>query len=93
MTIFEWNARKEKKVKKEHKVTFDTALLALEDPFCCEVYDTKHSDSEDRYRNIGIVGNVLYTVIVTYKEKSVRIITAWKSTKKEKRLYYENKTK
>ena len=54
-------------------------------------FDPAHSDNEDRYITIGYStkGNILF-IAHTYRGDDVRIISARKATRKEKR-YYERR--
>ena len=54
--------------------------------------DIFHSDKEDRYICIGIINGVAYLVTVVYTERGdkIRIISARKATKLERKLYYDN---
>lgn len=56
-----------------------------------KLYDKEHSDTEDRYITIGVIENIAYIVMVVYTErgKAIRLISARKATKQERRKYYD----
>ena len=88
--LFEWDNEKNTINKQKHKIGFEEAVLVFDDPFHIELYDTAHSDREDRFLAIGTVLNVLIVLVVyTEKNEKVRIISARPATNKEKELYYD----
>ncbi len=84
---FEWDTEKEQANIRKHGISFTTAALVFHDPKRLEYYDEKHSDTEDRYATIGMVGDVL-TVIYTERTTNIRIISARPATANEKRRYW-----
>lgn len=54
----------------------------------------QRSDVPEQYRAIGWVGDKLYSVIFEFREDEegelLHLVTLWKSTKEEVRLYEEN---
>lgn len=90
---FEWDEKKELINIKKHKIDFATAALVFGDIDRIEKYDTAHSDNEDRYITIGLIGEVAIVVMVVYTERStgIRIISARPATKREKEVYYNAK--
>lgn len=56
-----------------------------------DIYDEKHSDFEDRYIAIGIINQITCIVTVVYTERvnKIRIISARKATKEERKMYYD----
>ena len=87
--IFEWDEEKEKMNIKKHGISFSTAAYVFNDPNRIEYYDEKHSEFEDRYATIGMVGKVL-TVIYTVRGDKNRIISARIATNLERSAYYGN---
>jgi uncharacterized DUF497 family protein len=85
---FEWDEEKEKINKKKHGISFNTAKEIFHDVNRIEIYDIQHSDMEDRYNTIGVVGDVLFVVYVERRDK-IRLISARLATEKERRLYYD----
>ena len=87
MLLFEWDDDKAALNVEKHGVSFETASLVFNDPFCISIYDAEHSSYEDRFIALGRVGDVLF-VVYTLRESSTRIISARLATEKERRLYY-----
>ncbi|MFN0280320.1 MAG: BrnT family toxin [Pyrinomonadaceae bacterium] len=85
---FEWDARKARENLQNHKVSFEEAEQAFDDPFGIEYADEFHSDYEIRYRLIALSPRRLLFVVYTYAdENTVRLISARKAAKIERELY------
>ena len=92
MLLFEWDEKKAKQNLLKHKVSFDEASTAFADPFSLTIYDPLHSDEEDRYVLLGkSYKNRLIVVVHTERNDRIRIISARKATKNEKKQYEEKK--
>lgn len=87
--IFEWDSEKEKININKHGLDFSTAARVFMDENRLEIFDELHSDLEERYITIGMIDNVAYIVVVVYTERgeAIRIISARKATKNERRMY------
>jgi len=91
MLLFEWDPDKAKKNLKIHGITFDEASTAFEDTLSLTIYDPLHSESEDRFVLIGSSHkNRLLVVVHTEQGDRVRIISARKAKKNERKQYEEN---
>ena len=92
---FEWDPKKAKANKKKHGITFEQASTIFLDPRMISVFDTEHSEHEDRWATIGIDSNgVLLVVVHTFQQVDaescrIRIISARKATRKESKQYQE----
>lgn len=89
-----WDAEKDALNKCKHGVSFETASLVFDDPFHVSVKD-RIVDGEERWRTMGRVGDMVVLIVAhTYSERdgeeTIRIISARKATKRE-RKYYEEK--
>jgi uncharacterized DUF497 family protein len=88
---YEWDIAKYRKNIKKHKVTFEQAILAIEDPCSLFSFDDRHSEKEDRYIVIGSAeGLVLFVNEIEIDENTIRIISARLAKTHEKEAYYEN---
>ena len=85
---FEWDSRKSQSNKKKHGATFEEASTVLGDLLSITIHDPGHSIGEDRFITIGtsIDGRIL-VVVHTDRKDVIRIISARKATKNEKRQY------
>ena len=88
--IFEWDEKKAKSNLLKHGVSFEEASSAFGDDFSITMEDPLHSEDENRLILIGrsILQKVLVVVHVE-KTETIRIISARKATKKEKKAYEE----
>ena len=85
---FEWDEKKAAINLKKHKVAFEDAVYVFQDENRIEFFDAEHSDDEDRYVAIGLVGTVLY-VVFTERKDITRIISARKANSVERSYYYD----
>lgn len=90
MFYFDWDLTKAKTNIQKHRVRFEEAMTAFDDPYAYLTLDAEHSLSELREWLIGISdrGRVL-VVVFTKRGKLFRIISARLANKKE-RKFYEN---
>lgn len=91
MLLFEWDPNKARKNIKIHGVSFDEASTTFRDTLSLTIYDPLHSDKEDRLILIGnSFKNHLLVVVHTERGDKIRIISARKATKNERKQYEEN---
>jgi uncharacterized DUF497 family protein len=89
MLIFEWDFKKAKTNIEKHGVSFEEASTAFRDPLSLTIDDPLHSRDEERLVLIGMsYNNHLLVIVHTERGDNIRIISARKATKKE-RKYYE----
>lgn len=87
--LFEWDDEKNRINKLKHNVSFETATNVFFDENRIEQPDEFHSDDEDRWQVIGKVNEILF-VIYTEREDKTRIISARRTNKRERGIYYGN---
>ena len=91
MLTFEWDPNKAKRNLEIHGVSFDEASTAFKDPLSLAIYDPLHSDREDRFVLIGTsFANRLLVVVHTERGDRIRIISARKANKHERKYYEKN---
>jgi hypothetical protein len=91
MIIFEWDQEKAEKNIQDHSVSFNEASTVFNDPLSLTIHDPLHSDKEDRFVIIGnSYKNRLLLVVHVERGDKIRIISARKATRKEKKHYEEN---
>jgi uncharacterized DUF497 family protein len=88
---FEWDPRKDRANRHKHGVNFDTARRVFDDPLHISVPE-RMIDGEQRWQTVGKVeGVVLLLVAHTVNEAEndvvIRIISARKATKHERKQY------
>ena len=89
---FEWDPVKAKRNLKEHGVSFDDATAVLRDTLSITISDPDHSDSESRFIDIGM-SHHMELLVVSYTERKdrIRIISARRATRAERKSYEETK--
>lgn len=88
---FSWNSKKAGLNLKKHGASFEEALTMFFDPLAKLAYDPDHSKVEARMILIGHSqrSNLLLVVHVCKDEETISIISARKTTKREKRDFEE----
>lgn len=89
---FEWDTAKETANEKKHKISFVDAATVFDDPHHLEEDSTKPEHGEQRFRAIGMLGDVLITVIYTDRQGRRRIISARRARDNERKRYDQSKT-
>lgn len=84
----EWDDQKNETNVKKHGISFYTAAYVFADANRVELYDEEHSNVEERYAVIGLVGELLF-VVYTERDEVVRLISARIATRTEEELYNE----
>ncbi len=91
MILFEWDPQKAESNFKKHGITFDEVSSAFKDTLSLTIDDPLHSHDEERLVLIGMSHkNRFLTVVHTERNENIRIISARKSTKSERRFYESN---
>ena len=92
MLVFEWDDEKAKANQRDHGVSFEEAMEVFDDEFALEEYDVTHSKDEPRFNIIGFSSRRLLLVVYAEREKNmIRIISAWKASKKYQEAYEKNR--
>lgn len=87
---FGWNPQKAESNNKKHGVSFDEALTVFGDPFATIFDDQFHSIGEEREFVVGYShSGRLLVVWFTERHGEIRIITARKAKRIERRDYEE----
>lgn len=89
---FEWDPEKARRNLAKHGVSFVDAVLVWDDPLY-GVYEDRATKGERRWHAIGMAGMALLLVVHAYPDgedgQRVRIISARKATRHEKKDYEE----
>lgn len=87
---FEWDPRKNRANQRKHGVSFDEAESVFADDWAVLLDDPDHSATEDRFLLLGLSAS-LHTLVVFHcyreAEDTIRIISARKATRSERREY------
>lgn len=88
---FEWDNEKAHANKTKHDVDFIEAQTVFSNPLAVIFDDTEHSNEEDREIIIGhSFKNYLLVISFTERLEAIRIISARKATRNERKDYEEN---
>ncbi len=88
--VYEWNAAKAKASIQKHGVSFDEAATVFLDPLALTFPDPCHSGTEEREITIGYTVRKR-VVLVSHCRRGdrIRIISARKAARRERRQYEE----
>ena len=87
--IFEWDPDKDVSNQGKHGVSFEEAKTVFTDQFARLIADPDHSQDEDRFILLGmsIYSNLLVVCHCIRTGEVIRIISARKADKQERRIY------
>ena len=89
---FTWDDQKDKINRQKHGVSFEEAKSAFYDENALVIYDSDHSQQEDRFVLLGM--SDYYRLLIVchcyrYNDTIIRIISARKANKSEQQQYGE----
>lgn len=85
---FEWDPRKAASNRAKHGVSFEEASSVFGDPLGRIVDDPRHSRGENRHVLLGTSDRLrLLTVMFTERAEVIRVISARKATRQERKNY------
>lgn len=93
---FEWDVRKAAANLRKHGVSFEEARTVFLDEDALQVPDPEHSADEDRFVMLGISSHLRIVVVChCYREDDevIRIISARKADRRERRQYDERRSR
>ena len=86
----DWDPRKARSNLRNHKVSFEEAATAVGDPMAATSPDPDHSVTEDRFITFGVSARGRLLVVAhTEQHETIRIISARRARKGERKLYEE----
>ena len=87
---FEWDEKKAKSNAKKHGIGFDEASTVFADTLSLTIRDPAHSQVEERFVTIGSShGGKLLVVVHTERGDNIRIISARRAHRRERKSYEE----
>ena len=89
MFIFEWDEVKASANFQKHGVTFDLAMDAFSDPYSVEWHDQDLAYGEMRMILLGLAGGTILLVVYTERDERLRLISARRATRHERKIYNE----
>ena len=89
----EWNPLKAEGNLRAHGVSFAEAATVLEDDFALSREDPDAAE-EPRFVTLGLSNlSSLLVIVYTYREPDIiRVISAWKASKRQRRQYEKNRS-
>ncbi|MFA5072857.1 MAG: BrnT family toxin [Nitrospirota bacterium] len=85
---FEWDSKKAELNRKKHDVSFHDAATVFADPLAITFSDPDHSLGEHRFLTFGHSKmNLLLVVVHTEPHGKIRIISARRATRNERKIY------
>ena len=85
---FVWDSVKARDNIRDHRVLFDDAERAFDDPRRIKRHDDDSSGNEERWQTIGRARQMFFVVYTEVGEVDIRLISARVANSKEKRIYY-----
>lgn len=90
IVVFRWDPRKAAANLRKHRINFHEAATVLNDPVSTTFPDADHSSLELRFVTIGMsTGGRILVVVHAEEGDAVRIISARRATRHERRFYEE----
>lgn len=87
----EWDEEKNRINQRDHRVSFEEAATIFGDPLEITIDDPDHSRFESRFISIGESSNGrLLVVAYTERGDTIRLISARKPTRRERKIYEED---
>jgi hypothetical protein len=84
-----WDPAKAKSNFHKHKIRFADAEAVLFDPMALTIED-ETAESEERFVSVGTDAlNRVVVVVYTYRGKDIRLISARRATRRERKAYEE----
>jgi uncharacterized DUF497 family protein len=83
----EWDPAKARENLRVHGVNFAVARDVFEDENAITIEDID-AEGEQRFRTLGMDGlGRLLVVVYTYRGEKIRLISAWKASRKQEKQY------
>ena len=89
---FTWDKKKAASNRRKHGITFNEATNVFSDPHASIFDDPHHSVLERREIIVGMSQNRLLLVSFTERQGIIRIISARRTTARERKHHEESKT-
>ena len=96
MLRFEWDPAKARSNQREHDVSLEDAIHVFDDPHALFELDRADESRELRWHAIGLIAEavvvlVAHTIRENAEDEIVRLISARRATRQERRRYEETR--
>lgn len=85
---FEWDEPKNQSNLIKHALRFEYAVLVFLDDNGIDFEDSRYDYGARRYITTGFIENKLYTVVYTKRNHKIRVISARRAHREERKNYY-----
>ena len=85
---FEWDPEKAAENLRTHGIAFEDAIHIFDGP-TIEMADTRENYGEDRFVAFGAVQGIELAVVYSERKDSIRLISARRATKNERKAYWQ----
>jgi uncharacterized protein len=97
MIRFEWDREKARINRRKHGVSFEDAMQVFNDPYALFEQDRAEEAGNLRWQAIGLAGGaavllVAHTIQEQGGDEVIRLISARRATRKERKRYEETRT-
>lgn len=86
---FEWDPEKSRANLVKHGIDFSHAVDIWHDSDRIEII--LDYEGENRFATIGLLNEKIWTAVLTYREKKIRLISVRRARKDEEELYHEKR--
>lgn len=87
---FEWDDNKSAENKDRRGFTFDDVITVFLDEERMTILDDRYEYGEERWTTLGEIEGRLFAVTFTMRDEVIRIISARKANKRERKRYDGN---
>ena len=96
MLRFEWDPAKSRTNQRKHGVSFEDAIHVFDDPHALFELDRTNESGESRWHAIGRIAEVVvvlvaHTIREEAEDETVRLISARRATRQERKRYEETR--
>jgi len=91
MLEFEWDDEKAERNLRKHAFSFEDAVRAFEDDYFFELGLEVSPDGEIRKQAVAMSGVRIVAIVHAERNRRIRIISARKANRRERKIYAENR--
>ena len=89
---FDWDPVKARANVAKHGVSFEAARRIFDDPLAIERFDYSEDYGENRFIIVGIVQDLLLSIVYVERKQVVRLISARRASRKEQDDYFRKRS-
>lgn len=85
---FEWDKSKNQNNQQKHGISFEQAQAVFDDPNRIVQRSPRHKEA--RWKTVGLIFGVLFTIVYTLRHSAVRLISARRASRRESQAYHND---